>query len=164
MLLKSKIDAHFAYFNVIYNDWTRNDRWLFHSEAMEDGYIIFGTEYKIIDEVNENIYLDIFNKCKGYRNVGIIGISFKPHSPVVVGSPSVRLINDLVNIGVNVKVYDELDQTFENLNGVCNDIDICVTAQECVDKSDLIVFMHLDKKYAILNIQNKIIIDNWGNF
>lgn len=119
---------------------------------------------KFSDEVNENIYLDIFNKCKGYRNVGIIGISFKPHSPVVVGSPSVRLINDLVNIGVNVKVYDELDQTFENLNGVCNDIDICVTAQECVDKSDLIVFMHLDKKYAILNIQNKIIIDNWGNF
>ena len=119
---------------------------------------------KFSDEVNENLYLDIFNKCKGYKSIGIIGVSFKPHSPVVVGSPSVRLINDLIKIGATVNVYDELDQTFKNLNGLCNDIDIYTTPQECIDKSDVIVFMHLNKKYAILDIQNKTIIDNWGNF
>ena len=40
-------------FNVAYNDWTRNDRWLFRSEAYEDGFIVFGQEYLIIDEVND---------------------------------------------------------------------------------------------------------------
>lgn len=37
-------------FNVAYADWTRNDCWLFHSEAYEDGVIIFGSEMKILDE------------------------------------------------------------------------------------------------------------------
>jgi len=39
--------------NVVYNDWTRGDRWLFHSEAYEDGFVVFGTEQKVIDEVND---------------------------------------------------------------------------------------------------------------
>ena len=39
--------------NTVYNDWTRGDRWLFHSEAYEDGFIVFGTEQLIIDEVND---------------------------------------------------------------------------------------------------------------
>ncbi len=41
-------------FNVAYADWTRADVWLFHQEAYEDGYIIFGEEIKVIDE---NAYL-----------------------------------------------------------------------------------------------------------
>ena len=39
--------------NVVYNDWTRGDRWLFHSEAYEDGFVVFGEEQKVIDEVND---------------------------------------------------------------------------------------------------------------
>ena len=39
--------------NTVYNDWTRGDRWLFHSEAYEDGFIVFGTEQLVIDEVND---------------------------------------------------------------------------------------------------------------
>ena len=30
--------------NVAYNDWTRNNVYLFHSEVIEDGLIIFGSE------------------------------------------------------------------------------------------------------------------------
>ena len=39
--------------NAVYNDWTRGDRYLFHSEAYEDGFVVFGTEQKVIDEVND---------------------------------------------------------------------------------------------------------------
>ena len=39
--------------NTVYNDWTRGDRYLFHSEAYEDGFIVFGEEQLIIDEVND---------------------------------------------------------------------------------------------------------------
>jgi hypothetical protein len=37
--------------NAVYNDWTRSDRFLFHSEAYEDNYIVFGEEQKVMDEV-----------------------------------------------------------------------------------------------------------------
>ena len=43
-------DGSIDFFNVSYTDWTRNDCWLFHSEAVEDGYIIFGSETLILDE------------------------------------------------------------------------------------------------------------------
>ena len=119
---------------------------------------------KFADEVNEDLYQNIFKKCTNFKTVGIIGVSFKPDSPVVIGSPSVKLINDLIKNHKNIYVYDDLDETFQNLNGVMTGIDRCRTAQECVDKSDVVVFMHPDKKYAILNIQNKSIIDNWGIF
>ena len=33
-------DGSEHYFNVVYNDWTRSDRWLFHSEGYDDGYIV----------------------------------------------------------------------------------------------------------------------------
>jgi len=41
------------HFNVSYSDWTRNDLYLFHSEAYEDGYIIFSDESIIIDVNND---------------------------------------------------------------------------------------------------------------
>ena len=46
-------DMDMTVVNVVFNDWTRGDRWLFHSEAYEDGYVVFGTEQKVIDEVND---------------------------------------------------------------------------------------------------------------
>ena len=116
------------------------------------------------DEVNENVYQDILHKCDGHDNIGIVGVSFKPDSPVTVGSPSVRLIEDLLKRDVNIFAYDELEETFENLNGLVNDIHQCVSANECVDRSDVIIFMHPTKKYAILNVQDKILVDSWGIF
>ena len=35
--------------NVVYNDWTRNSTFLFHSEVIEDGIVIFGTEQTPLD-------------------------------------------------------------------------------------------------------------------
>ena len=34
----------------------------------------------------------------------------------------------------------------------------------CVDKSDLVVFMHPTKKYAMLKLGEKDFVDNWGIF
>jgi len=38
--------------NVAYNDWTRNNYYMFHSEAYSDGFLVFGNEFIIIDEQN----------------------------------------------------------------------------------------------------------------
>ena len=119
---------------------------------------------KFCNEVNESLYYDILNKCGEVQRVGVIGVSFKPNSPVTIGSPSVRLIHDLLKQGRLVYTYDELEETYDNLNGRQEHIIKCVSAQECVNKSDVVVFMHPIKKYATLDIHRKSIVDNWGIF
>ena len=119
---------------------------------------------KFCNEVNESLYHDILNKCGQVQRVGVIGISFKPNSPVTIGSPSVRLIHDLLKQGRLVYTYDELEETYDNLNGREEKIIKCVSPQECVDKSDVVVFMHPTKKYATLDVQGTTVVDNWGIF
>jgi UDPglucose 6-dehydrogenase len=117
---------------------------------------------KFADEVNESLHEDLLRKCSGYKNVGILGLSFKPASPVTIGSPSVRLIEKLANKGVGVFVYDELPQTYDNLNGLLDFVIKCDSAQQCVDKSDAIIIMHPNKSFASLDTSNKVFIDFWG--
>ena len=58
--------------------------------------------------------------------------------------------------------YDDLDETFKNLNSLTGSVSRCETPQQCIDNCDVVVFMHPDKKYATLNVEGKSIIDNWG--
>ena len=118
---------------------------------------------KFADEVNEDLYQSILLKCLGKPKIGIIGVSFKPDSPVVVGSPSARLIKDLLRFAKkNIFVYDELEESISNLNGFADEVKVCETAQECVDKSDIIAIMHPDGRFSSLNVEGKTIIDYWG--
>ena len=45
-------DSDMGVINVVYNDWTRNNAYLFHSELIEDGIVIFGTEQIGLDLVS----------------------------------------------------------------------------------------------------------------
>jgi len=117
---------------------------------------------KFSEEVNEDLHSDIFKKCAGYKNIGILGLSFKPKSPVTIGSPSVRLIESLVSAECNVFVYDEISQTYDNLNGILKSVIKCDSAENCVNKSDVVVIMHPNKNFASLDISNKKVIDLWG--
>ena len=117
---------------------------------------------KFADEVNADLYQSILDKCVVYDKIGIIGISFKPNSPVVIGSPSSKLIQDLIEKNITVFAYDEFDESFSNLNGLEDKINKCKTPQECVDKSDAIAIMHPDNKFSSLNTSDKFVIDNWG--
>lgn len=117
---------------------------------------------KFSDEVNESIHDDLFRKCDGYKKIGILGISFKPSSPVVIGSPSVKLIERLLEQESTIFVYDEIQETYNNLNGILHSVIVCNSDQECVDKSDVIVIMHPNKKFSSLDFSNKKVVDFWG--
>ena len=121
---------------------------------------------KFADEVNEDLYQSILSKCIKRKRVGIIGVSFKPDSPVVVGSPSARLIEDLLKSEfpheIDVFVYDELEESISNLNGFADKVYVCKTAQQCVDRSDIVAIMHPDSKFSSLDVTNKNAIDYWG--
>ena len=117
---------------------------------------------KFADEVNEDLYRSILNKCLSYKKIGIVGVSFKPDSPVAVGSPSAKLIEDLLSCDVDIFVYDELEESISNLNGLADKVTVCNTAQQCVDESEITAIMHPDSKFSSLDVKDKIIIDYWG--
>jgi UDPglucose 6-dehydrogenase len=112
------------------------------------------------EEVNEMVYADMLNKVKDYSKVGILGVSFKPNSPVVIGSPSYRLIKDLIDMNIQVNVYDDISETFDNLESC--EVAIHENPQECIDASDAILIMHPNKKFSEYNYENKFIVDHWG--
>ena len=117
---------------------------------------------KFADEVNEDLYRSILSKCLSYKKIGIVGVSFKPDSPVAVGSPSAKLIEDLLSCDVEIFVYDELEESISNLNGLADKVTVCNTAQQCVDESEITAIMHPDSKFSSLDVKDKVIIDYWG--
>jgi len=111
------------------------------------------------EEVNEMVYKSILEKVKGYKKVGILGISFKPDSPVVIGSPSARLIKDLLELGVTINGFDKIEESYQNLDADINEFD---DAQQCINESEVVVIMHPDKTYSGLNYDSKSVVDYWG--
>ena len=77
-------DLDMPVINAAYNDWTRGNRWLFHSEYVDDATIIMGEEQLVIDEVNDLVGGDdagSFNtspmvSCtpEGICGVGVVGL------------------------------------------------------------------------------------------
>jgi UDPglucose 6-dehydrogenase len=111
------------------------------------------------EEVNEMVYKSILDKIKSYQKVGVLGISFKPNSPVVIGSPSARLIKDLMNSGINVNVYDKIYESYQNLD---MNVNYFADPQECINRSDAIIIMHPDKYLVDFDYSNKCVVDYWG--
>ena len=105
------------------------------------------------------VYRDILNQTEGFDKVGIIGVSFKPNSPVTIGSPSVKLIDELKSKNKTIYIFDPLKETYLNLE---RDVNICESAQECIDKTQAIILMHPSKDLSSLNYQNNHVIDLWG--
>ena len=50
------------------------------------------------------------------------------------------------------------------MNGREKNIKKCESAEECVGRSDVVVFMHPNRKYATLDVKGKTVVDNWGIF
>lgn len=111
------------------------------------------------EEVNEMVYNSILDKVKKHNRIGILGISFKPNSPVTIGSPSARLIKDLLKIDNVINGHDFLPETFDNLDYRIN---AYKSVQKCIDDSDVVVIMHPDKKYKDFDFLNKTVVDFWG--
>jgi UDPglucose 6-dehydrogenase len=115
------------------------------------------------EEVNEIVYEGLLNKLKNYQKIGILGVSFKPNSPVTIGSPSVTLIRDLTSYGKELYCHDFIGETFDNLH-FFQDIKLSTynNVQECIDNSEVVVIMHPDKRYKEFDYDNVNVVDCWG--
>jgi len=115
------------------------------------------------EEVNDMVYKSILDKLKSYQKISILGTSFKPNSPVTVGSPSVGLIQDLQSLGKDVCCHDFIEETFDNLKFFHNiNVSTCNVPQECIDNSEVVVIMHPDKRYREFDYSSVNVVDYWG--
>ena len=62
------------------------------------------------DQINNNQHRDLYERVVGYdrKSISILGLSFKPNTPVIQESPSLKLAERLVKIGKEVNLYDPL--------------------------------------------------------
>ena len=116
---------------------------------------------KFSEEVNEMLYDDIIKNLEKFNRIGILGISFKPNTSVLIGSPSVRLIKELKDKCSVINVYDRIEDSLIQLEDDVNKYQI---PQKCIDNSDIVIIMHRDKYFIDFDYSKKEILDPWGLF
>ena len=72
------------------------------------------------------------------KDVGILGLAFKPNTNSVAGSSSVRLVETLVSKGARVRAYDPvaIPEAMTHLNGA---VRYCDSAYSAAEGSDALV-------------------------
>ena len=103
-----------------------------------------GVSLKVLSaarEVNQSLADHVLNKISHYaqsvqnKDVGILGLSFKPNTNSIAGSSSIRLAKSLIANGARVRAYDPvaIPDARSELNGSVNYCDSPYAAAEGVD-------------------------------
>jgi len=99
--------------------------------------------------------------------VGILGLSFKPKTPVIIESPAVKLIRTLLENSVKIIVYDPLAKdAVRSLFG--NRISYAASVRACLAASSVCVIANPDELYrdAVHSFQPSApltVVDCWRN-
>lgn len=117
----------------------------------------YNYETKIINstiEVNTNQIIHFTDRVKNYlssikgeNRIGVWGLSFKPETDDIRDAPSIYLIKELLNLGINISVYDP--KAMGNFKLFIND--------------DRIVYKD-DKYKAIDSVDCMILLTEWQEF
>jgi UDPglucose 6-dehydrogenase len=92
--------------------------------------------------------------------IGILGLSYKPDTPIVEESQSIMLAKELSSLGYVVHVYDPL--AIEEARKVLGDTVIYdKTLESCIKNVDVVVLATPWKLFKTIDMKGKIIIDCW---
>ncbi len=129
---------------------------------------------EMVDEVNRDQVLRVVNKINGIlaplkknkKNtyIGVLGLSYKPNTPIIEDSQALEIAQLLVNEGYRVKVYDP--QAMENSRGVLgNTVKYAKDKEECICGVDLAVIAVPWLEFKKINLKkpnkNIVILDCW---
>ena len=103
-------------------------------------------------------------KLHNAKTLGILGLAFKPDTPVIVESPAIKLIEALLKNGIDIIVYDPL--AMENTKEVFKDrIQYAKSVHDCMANAQMNVFTVPSREiaqhiYAYTGTHTKI-MDCW---
>jgi UDPglucose 6-dehydrogenase len=96
--------------------------------------------------------------------IGILGLAYKPGTPVVEESQSIHLANQLSEKGYRVSVYDPMALS-EAKKVLSKDIHLALSLEECIQASNTLVIMtpwpEFSLKITPELMCNKTVIDCW---
>jgi UDPglucose 6-dehydrogenase len=106
---------------------------------------------------------DIFKNSED-NSVSILGLSYKPDTPVIEESAAVFLIKELLKKKAKITVYDPL--AMENTKKVFGGkIKYANSVKGCIEKSSLIIITTPEKEFSKINKnyfkKSAILIDCW---
>jgi UDPglucose 6-dehydrogenase len=127
---------------------------------------------KAVEYVNENQKAVIPAKLKEHfgdtlkgKKIGLWGLSFKPHTDDMREAPSIRIVEELVKAGVEIKAYDPV--AMEEAKRVLGDkIEFCEDKYETLVDTDGLILVTEWPEFRVLNynvleklMREKVIFD-----
>ncbi|MFA5300774.1 MAG: UDP binding domain-containing protein, partial [Lutibacter sp.] len=133
--------------------------------------------YKMGDRLGLELPLqkvnDVFNKdhnsyvvkdamkglSKDATTVALLGVSFKPNTPIITESPAIQMAKVLDTFGYNVKAYDP--------QGKMGKVKMCESIEECLSGSDLAIIVTPWNQFKALKpndfkiMRNPYVYDCW---
>jgi UDPglucose 6-dehydrogenase len=110
---------------------------------------------KILSACGDNI--------KG-KNISVLGVTFKANTDDMRDSPSVEIVNALMEQGANIKIYDpsfskQAKQIFQNIEFADNAYDNCDGADAVIILTDWSEFRALNLRELRRRVKNPLLID-----
>ena len=103
------------------------------------------------------------------KNVGVLGLSYKPNTDDMREAPSIHIIEKLQEEHVRIKAYDP--QAMENARAILKDVKYCQTPYEVAEGSDALIiltewdeFRNLDLSKVKCLLKQPVIIDGRNIF
>jgi len=138
----------------------------------------YGYDFKLLKavrEINENQKKRFISKVKeslwvlNEKQIGVLGLSFKPDTDDLRNAPSLDIIKQLVNEGAKIKAYDP--KAMEKAKKVLKGVVYTETPYEAARGSDILLILtewdeiqNMDLKKIKSLLKNPIIIDGRNIF
>jgi UDPglucose 6-dehydrogenase len=115
-------------------------------KALEHMAVLHGTHPQLLQavmEINRNqrrrAVMKIRKALKGLneRNIGILGISFKPNTDDIRDAAAIEMIHLLENEGAHVRAYDP--QAMENASKVLKHVVLCENPYQVAENADALI-------------------------
>jgi UDPglucose 6-dehydrogenase len=130
-----------------------------------------------VDEVNRDQVMRVLNRIKeligssrdkkAKKHIAVLGLSYKPNTPIIEDSQALNIAHMLVNEGYSVSVYDP--QAMENARSVLGDaVSYARGPQECISGADLAILAVPWKEFAKIDLKKAdkkmVLLDCWQFF
>lgn len=133
----------------------------------------YGYDYKLLratNEINEEQKKNFVKKVESAlkevngKNIGVLGLSFKPDTDDMRFAPSVFIVQELQKKGGKIKAYDP--KAMEKAKSILNDVQFCKDPYEVCKGSECLLiltewneFKEMDIKKIKSLLKNPLIID-----
>lgn len=112
----------------------------------------------ILNDLNDYIVQRYLEKIKSYKKkeIGILGVSFKPNVPYIYESQPLKIAGELIKEGYQVYIYDNLAE--ENAKKVLDKAIFCPSIEKCLNEAE-VVFIGTSNYSKVQT--NKPIVNPW---